>query len=517
MSPDGTAAIGPIASFPLPDGVGVERLRAEAFLSSPNLVIVVDHEWRVRAISPAGLAMTGTREPDVIGQPLHTLVVDEGALGCIEQALGAEQDLEVAFRSGGQADGSAGSSVRSIPLGLRVAPLVIDGIRCGLIISGRDATNRKRLEHEIEQLASSFRALAEASDLGIYRFSFEPRFRVDHTNEAFAAAVGYPRERLESDASPLADGLTPEVRQRFIDNRFGKGEATWPIEFDWVRPSGEVVVLSVEEVPIRDRDGRVTAALGLCRDVTRERSREASIVRALQHERQAAEGLRQVDDLRRLFLQAVSHELRTPLTAVLGFSATLQERAGELDTEQVRTLSGRLHGQAERIQRLLDDLLDVERLSRGVLTLEQDDHDLDEVVRAVLADLGETGVEVSGSPAVVSMDRGKLERVVSNLVSNARRHAGPSARIAVIVTPTTDGARLIVEDDGPGVADELKDTVFEPFQQGPRSAGQPSPGTGIGLTLVAEFVRLHGGTVMIGDVPAGGARFTVELPRRPPA
>jgi PAS domain S-box-containing protein len=504
---------------PLPDGVGVERLRAEAFLSSPNLVVVVDHERRVRAINPAGLALTGSREPDVIGQPLRALLDDDeadAALARIEQALGAERDLEVIFRSDGPSGDRAGRRGGRIVLGLRVAPLVIDGVRCGLIISGRDATNRKRLEHEIQQLASSFQALAEASDLGIYRFSFEPTFRVDHTNEAFAAAVGYSREFLESDASPLADGLSPEVRQRFIDNRFGQQEALWPIEFDWVRPSGEAVVLSVEEVPIRDRAGRVTAALGLCRDVTRERSREASIVRALQHEREAAIGLRQVDDLRRLFLQAVSHELRTPLTAVLGFSATLHERGADMDPEQVRTLSARLHGHAEKIQRLLDDLLDVERLSRGVLTLEEEDHDLDVVVRAVLAEVGDAGVEVSGSTAIVSMDRGKLERVVFNLVSNARRHAGPSARIAVMVTPTDGGAQLIVEDDGPGVDDELKDTVFEPFQQGPRSSEEPSPGTGIGLTLVAEFVRLHGGTVTIGDVPGGGARFTVELPRHPP-
>ena len=512
MTSDEASSVESIVDRQLPDGVGEEHLRAAAFLSSPNLVMIVDHERRVRAISSTGLAMIGAREAEVVGRPLRALLADESveaALEGIERGLDEDRELEVAFRTGERPGG--------ILLELRTAPLVIDGVRCGLVISGRDATNRKRLEHEIQELASSFRVLAEASDLGIYRFSFEPRFRVEHTNEAFAAAVGYPRELLESDATPLVDGLTTEVRQRFIDNRFGDDDAIWPIEFDWVRPSGEVVVLSVEEVPIRDRDGRVTAALGLCRDVTRERSREASIVRALQHEREAAAGLRQVDDLRRLFLQAVSHELRTPLTAVLGFSATLQERAGEMDPERIRTLSGRLRGHAERIQRLLDDLLDVERLSRGVLSLAQEDHDLDVVVREVLAELGDRGIEVSGSTAFVSMDRGKLERVVVNLVSNARRYAGPSARIAVIVAPTADGARLLVEDDGPGVADELKDMVFEPFQQGPRSSEQPSPGTGIGLTLVAEFVRLHGGTVTVGDVPGGGARFSVELPRQPPA
>ena len=135
MSSDDSVSVGSGTTSPLPDGVGVERLRTEAFLSSPDLVLVVDHERRVRAINPAGLAMIGTHEPEVIGQPLRTLLVEDAAdaaITRIDQALDADRDLEVDFRSGGGSGGLAGSRSGGIVLGLRVAPLVIDGARCGL-------------------------------------------------------------------------------------------------------------------------------------------------------------------------------------------------------------------------------------------------------------------------------------------------------------------------------------------------------------------------------------------------
>ncbi len=490
-----------------------DRLGLEAFLHTPNLVIVVDEQRRVGTISPSGVALLGAELDEVVGRPISVLFPDgrvEEGLAALEQlASGETAELEVAFRCfrTHHLDDPA-----EVPVGLAAAPLWLDGEPRGLILSGRDVEERKRLEHDVRELATSFQALADATEVGFYRFVFDPDFRVDHTNLAFADALGYSPASLQEDPTPLIDGLTPETRQRFIDNRFGRGSPQWPIEFDWERPDGEVVVLSVEEVPIRDPNGRVTAVLGVGRDVTQERRREASIVRALQHERQAAEGLRQVDQLRRLFLQAVSHELRTPLTTVMGFASTLALHADELPVDRVAELSGRMVVQARRIERLLDDLLDVERLSRGVLDLEVARADLASIVTEVLREVADDRVTSHLTPVEVPVDRGKFARVVANLLTNARRHAGPDALVTVAVGPREDGARLVVEDDGPGVPDELKGRVFEPFEQGPRSRALPSPGTGIGLTLVAEFVGLHGGTVHIEDAADGGARFVVDLP-----
>ncbi len=493
------------------------RLGFEAYMSTPNMVIVLDDQRRIGAINPSGEGLTGLTYEQVVGRHLSVLLADgtaEEGLARIERAAAGEvAEIDVAFTSPW---GEGSQPPGQVVVGIGVAPLFLDGEPAGLVLSGRDVEDRHRLEHELGELESGLRALAEASELGIYRFAFAPEFRVEHVNRAFADAIGIPAEQLRRDASPLSDGLEPDVRQRFIDNRFGPGPELWPIEFEWQRPDGEVVVLSVEEVCVRDRERRIVAVLGIGRDVTQDRRREASMIRALQHERQAADGLRQVDQLRRLFLQAVSHELRTPLTTVLGFAGTLAGHAERLPRERVAHLSGRILSQAVRIERLLDDLLDVERLSRGVLTLRCERHDLGAVVAEVVEDLADGGVELAVAPAEVDIDRGKIERVVVNLITNARRHAGRNARILVTVGPDADGATLVVEDDGPGVPDELKDAVFEPFAQGPASRGDPSPGTGIGLTLVAEFVRMHGGTVRIEDGDLGGARFVLYLPRRSP-
>jgi signal transduction histidine kinase len=115
---------------------------------------------------------------------------------------------------------------------------------------------------------------------------------------------------------------------------------------------------------------------------------------------------------------------------------------------------------------------------------------------------------------VLTIDPPKLERIVENLVANAVRHTPPTSRIWVRLEPVEEGALLSVEDDGPGVPVELRDAVFEPFRQGP-TATPHSPGTGIGLSLVARFAELHGGRAWVDERPGGGAAFHVLLPSAP--
>jgi signal transduction histidine kinase len=106
-----------------------------------------------------------------------------------------------------------------------------------------------------------------------------------------------------------------------------------------------------------------------------------------------------------------------------------------------------------------------------------------------------------------------MDRVIDNLGRNAGRPTPPGTSVWVSVRPTPEGARLVVEDDGPGVPPDERDRVFEPFQQGETASLQPSPGTGIGLALVRRFVEAHGGTVTLDERPGGGARFAIDLPR----
>jgi signal transduction histidine kinase len=118
---------------------------------------------------------------------------------------------------------------------------------------------------------------------------------------------------------------------------------------------------------------------------------------------------------------------------------------------------------------------------------------------------------VTARPAVVPVDASKVERIVENLLANAARHTPPDTTIWVRVGPERGGVLICVEDDGPGVSDTLRDTIFEPFRQGPHAPSH-SPGVGIGLSLVAKFAELHGGRAWVEERPGGGASFKVYLP-----
>ncbi|HEV2686259.1 MAG TPA: ATP-binding protein [Actinomycetota bacterium] len=220
-----------------------------------------------------------------------------------------------------------------------------------------------------------------------------------------------------------------------------------------------------------------------------------------------------LDDVKDTLLTAVSHELRTPLTAIVGFSSTLERWGVTMSDDEVADLYTRLSNNAKKLQRLVGDLLDFDRLARGLVEPKRERTDVGELVTSVARESEQmTGrhIRVAADDVTVSVDAAKVERIVENLVINAARHTAPDTPVWVRVRAHDEGCLIIVEDAGPGVPDELKDVIFEPFKQGP--AAQPqSPGVGIGLSLVARFAALHGGRAWVEDRKGGGSSFRVFL------
>ena len=265
--------------------------------------------------------------------------------------------------------------------------------------------------------------------------------------------------------------------------------------------------------PCRDSDGRVVGVTAGLVDITARVNTEQSLHDALARERGLVARLRELDELKNAFLQAVSHELRTPLTALRGFATTLASSVEELTPERRRVVAERLVANAAKLERMLTDLLDVDRLSRGIVEPQRRPTDVAGLVARVVAetDLAGRSVGVQLDPVTVDVDGPKVERIVENLLANAIKHTPDGTRLHVAVRAQDQGVRLRVEQEDVAIPDELKQAIFEPFRQGP-ALNPHAPGTGIGLALVARFAELHGGGAWVEDRPGGGAVFCVDLP-----
>lgn len=250
----------------------------------------------------------------------------------------------------------------------------------------------------------------------------------------------------------------------------------------------------------------VTTDLIVALETGRTRLREAA-----RRERHAAEQLREVDRSKNAFLAAVSHDLRTPLTVVDGMAATLRRLGGQLPVEDRERVEQALATQTSRLTTLLDDLLDLDRLGRGTAGSEPEDLDAVAVIRQVIEHLPCAGRVQLDAPASlpVHLDRTQLERIVANLVANADKYA-PEGPIEVTLRADPAGLRLTVDDHGPGIPAAQRTRILEPFHR--LDADRAQPGTGVGLAVVAEFVRLQRGELHVDDRPGGGARFVVVLP-----
>lgn len=224
--------------------------------------------------------------------------------------------------------------------------------------------------------------------------------------------------------------------------------------------------------------------------------------------------LQRSEEIRVSFLRATSHELRTPLTVIAGVAETLQHHQDHLEPSQRRELLDRLTTNTDRLQRLIGDLLDVDRLASGLVVARRSAHDLRELVERVVgeSEYDTHRITLELEPVTAEVDVPKLERVVANLVANAVRHTPEGTAITVRLGRQGPDAWLRVEDDGPGIDPHHLERIFEPFVQGRDRHHHAQPGTGLGLALAREIVQLHGGDIRADNRPEGGARFEVTLP-----
>lgn len=249
--------------------------------------------------------------------------------------------------------------------------------------------------------------------------------------------------------------------------------------------------------PVYGDGGGVTGATVIVQDVTR---------------------LRRFDELRNDMVATVAHEFRTPLTSLrMAIHLCVEGAAGELTPKQLDLL-GAAREDCERLQTIVDDLLDLARLQAGKVELDREpvapDALVEHVVQAHRGDAEREHValesRVTPSLPAVSVDRSRIALVLDNLVANAIRHAPSDTRVVIGAEPADEAVRFTVQDEGPGIAEEHRARVFDRFFRVP---GQASPGAGLGLSIAREVVEAHGGAIGVTGAATGrGARFWFTIP-----
>ncbi len=217
--------------------------------------------------------------------------------------------------------------------------------------------------------------------------------------------------------------------------------------------------------------------------------------------------------IRTALLAAVSHDLRTPLAGVKAAASSLLATDVELDPRDQRTLLHEIEDSADRLQSLIDNLLDLSRLDAGVVTPQREAVALDELVPRALRGLPPEHfvLRVPDTLPVVSVDAGLLERALANIFENAVRHATSDTPVAVDAAAVNDQVVIRIADRGPGVSDARKSAFFQAFQRlGDAPAGQ---GLGLGLAVARGFVEANGGSLDAEDTPGGGLTLVIALPQ----
>ncbi|HSL22186.1 MAG TPA: PAS domain S-box protein [Vicinamibacterales bacterium] len=394
----------------------------------------------------------------------------------------------------------------------------------GVTVYFRDITDRKQAEEALRISEARLKTIVENLTEGLVVTDIDGTFL--HWNPAAIAMHGFAsldegRKKLPDFESIFeltsADGRILPLEEWPLA-RILRGERLRDLEIAVRRRAdGRRRVFSYGGDLVRDADGHPLLAVVSLTDVTDRKLTEQSL-------REANERLREADRHKNEFLAMLSHELRNPLAAIRN-SLFILERTppGSNDARVAREVIDR---QVGRLVRLVDDLLDVTRISRNKIHLELQPLELNDLVRRTVADqrpaFEQSAIQletaVPESPIVVMADRERLAQVISNLLHNAGKFTpeGGRVRVSVEAEGAARQAVIRVADTGAGMPADVVTRVFEPFMQAEHTRARSHGGLGLGLALAKGLIDLHGGAIAAESEGVGkGSLFTVRLPLSP--
>jgi PAS domain S-box-containing protein len=369
-------------------------------------------------------------------------------------------------------------------IAIRNARLFDTAQRYASELEHRVARRTAQLNLERNQL----RAILEATGEGILYIEGD---RISYTNIAFNRLTGYTPDELTQQPVHLltADQMDTDAYWQNVKDFLAAGAAVWRDEVRLRRKDGSSFDAGLTITHAGETGERVQRLVIVVRDISQQKALDAQKAR---------------------FIATASHELRTPITNVITRLYLMKHQPERLD-EHMQVLSQ----VTQRMQHLVEDLLDISRFDRGTIVLERTRIDLGQLLEDVTqvqyeeANARDIRLDLRkpDTPLYIEGDQERLAQVITNLINNALMYTHPGGRVTVSLTPTNREAVIRVEDTGIGIAPDKLEDIFEPFVR----LNDKIKGTGLGLSIAREIVRLHEGTITVTSEPGAGSCFTVTL------
>ena len=329
----------------------------------------------------------------------------------------------------------------------------------------------------------------------------DSQLNIERCNEAFSKLFGQSREEIAGRSHEEIIVWKKEPQGNTLEESFANGwpltpNATLYVEGDLNRPLPPPIPVGITYAPLLSEEGKLRNVIVSVRDITHFRT---------------------ADEIKATFISIVSHELRTPVALIKGYASTLRRDDARWDKRTMSDSLAVIEEEADRLSKMIDDLLDASRLQAGGLSLNQADVSLPNLASRVIERFASQApkhkllAEFPENFPIILGDENRLEQVLSNLVSNALKYT-PKGEIKISGSVRSDQVVLCVSDEGPGI--EAKDLphIFDRFYRSTNAVKQ-TKGAGLGLYLARAIVEAHGGRIWADPVPDSGARICFSLPR----
>ena len=484
-------------------------------------IIGTDLHGKITFFNVGAEKMLGYRSADLVGRHTPLLLHDADEIRTWGSELGTAPGFGVLAASalGGRNKIREWTYVRKdgvrLVVSVSITPMKgIDGRLVGFIATAFDITER----HQADEARSRLAAMVESADDAM--ISTDPDGIIRSWNSAAERLFGYSPEEAVGQPVAIIKSKDQQTDLTGIMERLRRHESV--VLHDAVRfnKEGSEIPVAMTLSPLWDAQGRFAGASAVIRDITERKRNEAAVFDALARQSEMVERLQELDRAKTAFVSSVSHELRTPLAGMLGYVEMLAGGdAGELEAEQLRILDI-VDACTRRLSLLIEDLLTVSQIESGGFRLDPGPVAvgplLEAARQAVVATLVNRQLTISiehpDEAVTIQADWSQLERMLTNLMTNAVKFTPDGGRVHLAWRPVVDGVVLTVSDTGMGIPSEDQPMLFDRFFRSSGARQLAIPGTGLGLAIVKSIVDEHGGSIAIISAPGEGTEVAVTLP-----